>query len=108
MFNKENSKGDKNPMFGKKHSAESKLRMSKKKEAVFDGDKNPMFGKTHSDEAKAKVSAARKNTVWIYKDMVTKSVPIEQLDDYLKTGWVRGRAMDHRASEKYLLKLIDK
>jgi hypothetical protein len=97
-----------NPMAGKKHRAESKILMSKKKEALFDGEKNPMYGKHHTEEAKAKVAASRKNSVWIYKDMATKSVPADQLEIYLADGWTRGRAMDHRASEKYLLALLDK
>jgi len=44
-----------NPMFGKKHSEESKKKMSEKKKGVFAGDKHPLFGKHHSEETKEKI-----------------------------------------------------
>ena len=45
-------KGEKNPMFGKSHSEETKALMSEARS----GENHPMFGKTHSDEARIKMS----------------------------------------------------
>jgi hypothetical protein len=45
-------KGEKNGMFGKKHSDETKKLMK--------GKNNAMFGKTHSDETKERMSEAKK------------------------------------------------
>ncbi|MEN6294125.1 MAG: NUMOD3 domain-containing DNA-binding protein, partial [Methanobacterium sp.] len=44
--------GDKNPMYGKKHSEESRKKMSRPN----NGDNNGMFGKTHSEESRKKIS----------------------------------------------------
>ena len=50
--------GDKHPMFGKKHSVETKELMSK----VQSGNKHPMFGKKLDEETKEKLSLLRKGT----------------------------------------------
>ena len=52
--------GEKHPMFGKKHSEETKKKMSASKKGLQSGEKNPMFGKHHSEETKKKISNAKK------------------------------------------------
>jgi hypothetical protein len=94
-------------MLGKQHSPESKLAMSQKKKDLYNGENNPMFGKSHSDAAKKKVAAFRKGKIWIHKDMVCKSVSLDELEEFLSDGWSRGRTMDIRASEKYIMSLIE-
>jgi len=47
--------GESNPMFGRKHSDESKELMRINRGDV-NGENNPMFGKTQSDETKQKIS----------------------------------------------------
>jgi hypothetical protein len=42
-------------MYGKKHSEESKAKMS----AIKTGELHPFYGKKHSEETKAKMSAIR-------------------------------------------------
>jgi len=49
---------DKNPMYGKQHSEETKQKMSKS----HSGDKNHFFGKFHTDETKSKISKSRIGT----------------------------------------------
>lgn len=44
-----------NSVFGMKHSIESKRKMSESRKGIFLGDKNPMFGKTVSDETREKI-----------------------------------------------------
>jgi len=44
--------GNKNPMYGKTHTPEAKIKMSEQRS----GSGNVMFGKNHSDEAKIKMS----------------------------------------------------
>jgi hypothetical protein len=48
--------GNKNPMFGKRHSEEVRANMSVNRS----GNKNYMFGKHHSDETKRKISETKK------------------------------------------------
>lgn len=43
-------------MFGKHHSKKTKDRMSKAHKGQLSGDKNPMFGHKHTEEEKKKIS----------------------------------------------------
>ena len=52
--------GDKNHFYGKKHTEESKLKISEH-HADFSGENHPMYGKSLSDETRRKISEARKN-----------------------------------------------
>jgi hypothetical protein len=100
--------GSGNGMFGKTHSEDARKKMAEKKQGLYGGSSNPMFGKRHSDEVRKKQSELIKGRIWVRNGMQSKQIPLEQLDTYLNEGWNRGRAMDHRASEKYLLALLDK
>ena len=56
-------KGEKNPMFGKPRSEETKRKISAAKKGKHNnnkGENNPMFGKPRSEETKRKISAAKK------------------------------------------------
>lgn len=70
------NKGEKNPFYGKKHSAETKAKISTAKKgkklseehkaklsAAKKGEGNPRYGKPCSDETKAKLSTANKGYV---------------------------------------------
>ena len=59
-------------------------------------------GKKHSDETKKKISEANKGkgtgktnsqygTCWITRDGKNKKIKKEELDQYIKDGWVKGR-----------------
>ena len=55
--------GKNNPNYGKHHSEETKIKISKSKS----GEKHPLFGKHRSDKTKQKISAANsgnKNPAW--------------------------------------------
>lgn len=88
-----------NPFLGKKHTESAKKKIKENHVG--------MSGKKHSTETKHKMSVSHSNRVWIHKDMSTKSVPVEQLSDFLDAGWTKGRSMDKRASKKYLMSLFD-
>jgi hypothetical protein len=60
---KESNRKEKNPFYGKKHTAESKLKMSQNKKGKKIGKENPFFGKNHTDEVRARISIARKTQV---------------------------------------------
>jgi hypothetical protein len=45
---------------GKKHSKETKKKMSESKKRMFIGDNNPFYGKHHSEESRNKISKSRK------------------------------------------------
>lgn len=56
--------GEKNNFFGKKHSDETKEKISKKNKGKMAGDKNPMYGKHRTKQEKEKLSKIRKGTHW--------------------------------------------
>lgn len=49
------TKGEKNPMFGKHHTEESKRIQKEKRELYYSTHEHPMKGKKHTEEAKAKM-----------------------------------------------------
>ena len=62
-----NSSGKNNSFYGKHHSNESKVQMSKSKKSTHSGSKNPMYGKHHSEETKhkqSKMNSGEKNPNW--------------------------------------------
>jgi hypothetical protein len=76
---------EKHPLFGKKHTDDSKIKMSekllgkkmsperlKKHSFTFSGEKNPMFGKRHSEETKKIIS--QRNTGRKHSDDVKKKM----------------------------------
>ena len=56
----EKTKGELNPMYGRKHSEESKQKMSQELKGKYSGEKSVHYGKKHSDERKQKQSERQK------------------------------------------------
>ena len=104
-------------MFGKKHSDESRAKMSsskarEKKNPMFrrTEDKNPMFGQQHSEKARAKMSSSKgtavsvldlqTNEIIIYPsgNQAAKAIPCSTTTfrNYLKSG--------KTLRERYILK----
>lgn len=63
-----------NAFKGKHHSEETKSKMSKIHKGKHIGDKNSQY-----------------NTCWIYNDKESIKIKKENLDEYLKQGWIIGR-----------------
>ena len=59
---------------GKKHSEETKQKMSDSSKGMHTGEKNSQYG-----------------TCWVTKDNMNKKIKKENLDDYLNDGWSKGR-----------------
>lgn len=59
---------------GKKHSEKSKIEIGKKNSITQKGEKNSQFG-----------------TCWIYNENKNKKIKKEELENYLKSGWIKGR-----------------
>lgn len=94
--------GKSNPFYGKKHSEETKAKMSSLKKEKYKGSGNPMFGKKnpylvernkkgHSAEIRLKMSKKRKGRIWIKRGNEQTHIPPDKLEEYLLLGWVRGR-----------------
>ena len=52
--------GKNNPFYGKKHSQDSKDKISKSGIGKYSGDKNPFFGKRHTEKTRKKMSESKK------------------------------------------------
>lgn len=91
---------------GKRHSKETKRKMSEKKRGLYEGDKNPMFGQKHSDESRSLMSECARGRVWITNGIVNKRLPQEEADTLISMGWRCGRAMGARTSVNYIKKII--
>jgi hypothetical protein len=66
--------GDNCNWSGKKHSEETKIKMSKSKIGTGLGENNSQFG-----------------TCWITKNGINKKIKKEELNAYLQQGWIKGR-----------------
>lgn len=116
----ESQKGEKNHFYGKKHSAESRKRMSDNNPAkrpevrekmrgtrpgvkphnYYTGwsDKvkskisNSLKGFVHTDATREKMKASKTNIVWVFKDNTKpKQINVSELDKFLSDNWKRGR-----------------
>jgi cytochrome c553 len=56
MFDKH---GPEHPFYGRKHTAETKLKLSALRKEQYVGSNNPFYGKKHSEETKRKIAAYR-------------------------------------------------
>ena len=111
--------GEKNSMYGKKHSDETKKKISIANkgrvisEETREKHRKGRLGKKHSNETKKKMSENNamnnpeyrkkvsmalkgkkspcKNTIWINKEGKTKMIKSELLISYISAGWNRGR-----------------
>ena len=79
MFN-----GKNNPMFGKKHSKKTRVRMSKN-HADFSGNKNP-FKKSLEDETKLAAHKKRCKDTWLGRDKEWRNTFSEKLSRSLATS----------------------
>lgn len=59
---------------GRKHSVESKTKIGEKNKVAQLGEKNSQFG-----------------TCWITNTVVNKKIKLSDLDEYISSGWMRGR-----------------
>ena len=67
---------------GKKHSDETKRKMSKSSIGTQIGFKNSQFG-----------------TCWIYNETESKKIKKENLESYIKSGWKKGRIINMKHSK---------
>ena len=85
--------GEKNGFYGKKHSKETRQKISKKMKGKLVGEKNPFYGKTHSPEVRQKISEANtgENNV-----MYGKELPLEHRQKISKALTGKPKSEEHK------------
>jgi group I intron endonuclease len=87
--------GKNNPMYGKKHSLETRAKNSEARKGQHAGEKHPLYGIGHSQEAKEKIRQARQNTT--HSDETKKKMSESHLG---KTPWNKGRILSEETRKK--------
>ena len=96
-------KGEKNGMWGKHHSKESKLKNSKSRKGKRTGESHPMYGKHYSEEHNKKISETMsKKVICITTGKIFNS--IKDACNYYKCGHICDNC---RGKNKYAGKLKD-
>lgn len=75
--------GEKNPFFGKRHTEETKNKISKN-HADFSKDKHPQYGKHRSEETKLKISKGRAKFEWTITEPDNTIITTYSLSLYCK------------------------
>ena len=57
----EDNSGEGNPMYGRRHSEATRMRLSELRKGKNMGENNPHYGKSHSEETRKKISLANSN-----------------------------------------------
>ena len=86
-------RGENNPMYNRHHSEESKLK-NKMSNLNFNNTNKTWYNNLNEDEiiAHKRISSkAARGKIWVYKDSVRKYIKPLELEDYLKSGWIKGR-----------------
>lgn len=128
-----NRQGEKNPFYGRKHTEDTKKRQSEVKKGKNHPNygkhrtqetKNKMsisakkrnrkgksyeeqYGREKSIEYKEKLSAAYIGSKFINKNGVCKRIKKDELDYYLKNGWVKGQPSKNKKKCPYCDKEYD-
>lgn len=79
-----NGKINYNTFEGRKHTDESKKKMSESSKGIGKGNKNSQYG-----------------TCWITKDNINKKIKKEDIEIFLKEGWIKGREMYQKHGDKF-------
>ena len=87
--------GKNNPMYGKKHSLETRAKNSEARKGQHAGEKHPLYGIGHSQEAKEKIRQARQNTT--HSDETKKKMSESHLG---QTPWNKGKILSEETRRK--------
>lgn len=101
--------GCKNHMYGKHEEAywfnknrskatKKKISETRIKNKTALGKNNPFYGKHHTEEVRNKISNAQKGRIYVNNGVDTKRIKLEELDNYLLNGWVKGRILRKKIS----------
>lgn len=81
-------KGKENPNYGKVVTKETRVKMSEIHSVRQKGERNSFYGKAHSEETKRKQSEAKKGSKSLFKNGIYTMVNIEEVQDYLRKGYI--------------------
>lgn len=95
-----NNTKENNPMWGKTHSVETRLKWSNDRKGKFAGSNNPMYGvhrygesnpyygATQSDETKQLIGNNSRGRIWINNGTTNKFVKPEEVEYYTEQGFI--------------------
>jgi hypothetical protein len=87
--------GRNNPMYGRKHSAETRAKNSAARKGQHAGEKHPLYGVGHSEEAKGKIRKARLGSK--HSEQTLKKMSESHLG---KEPWNKGRTLSEETRRK--------
>jgi hypothetical protein len=89
--------GSNHHMFGKNHRDEARAKMSESKRGRFTGSLNPMFGVQKTEQEKQHQKDQIEGRRAIEKDGIVKRVKSSEIDAYISKGWqLKPRKMENR------------
>ncbi len=75
---------------GKKYIGRCKSEIFLGEKYLGSGTNNPMYGRHHSEESKLKNRLSNQDKKWINNGLVNKTCKINEVESYLKDGWKLG------------------
>lgn len=89
-----------NPMYGRKHSEETKKRWSILRQGQFSGSKHPQYGKFLSEETKLKIANIKSKILWKFLSPTKEIVEIRNLAKFCREHNLCNGAMGKVATGK--------
>ena len=84
----EDRKGSQNSNYGNRWTQSEELKQRHRE--LSSGTNNPMYGRHHSEESKLKNRLSNQDKKWINNGLVNKTCKINEVESYLKDGWKLG------------------
>lgn len=92
--------GEKNGMYGKTHSYETRKKISEQTKIGMSKRLDKPWAKEMSNETKEKISKSISEKRWVNKNGKNSYIHVSELDRYLQNGWIRGQIKSNTVNMK--------